>query len=370
LPLFAPAPVRRRSRARLVGWVLIIAAVVLALVATALPSPYVIELPGPVFNTLGTQEQGTAAHPKRVELIQVSGHRTYPTAGALDMLTVSVVGTQTERPSWFQVVRALFTKSEAVLPASAIYPTGVTTDQVNEQDTADMQNSQKAAVAAALVHEGHRVRSTLTVTTVERGSAADGVLRRGDVIERVNGTQLTTDSDATTLRDAVTANGTHHAATVLVRRDGHDHAVALTPRESDGAALLGIGVDAAFQFPFTVKIALQDVGGPSAGMMFALGIIDKTTPGHLNGGEHVAGTGTIDVGGDVGAIGGIRQKLYGARAAGARVFLAPASNCDEVAGHVPAGLDVYAVSTLSQAVRDLGVVRGGGDTSRLARCGS
>ena len=94
-------------------------------------------------------------------------------------------------------------------------------------------------------------------------------------------------------------------------------------------------------------------------MMFALGIIDKLTPGSLNGGADVAGTGTISSEGDVGAIGGIRQKLYGARNAGAEYFLAPASNCDEVVGHIPAGLSVFSVATLSDSLAALDALRSG-----------
>jgi PDZ domain-containing protein len=344
--------------------------VVLGLAATFIPSPYVIEMPGPVFNTIGTQQQGTGKDAEQVKLIQISGQKTYPTKGALDMLTVSVAGTADQRPSWVAVIRALFTKSQAVVPASEIYPPGETTEQVNRQDAADMQNSQQSAVAAALVHEGYDIDSTLTVSYIEQGSAADGVLRKGDVIERVNGTSLTTNSDATTLRDLVAANGAGRAAEVVVHRGGADTTVSLTPEDTQGTPLIGVGVTQAYTFPFDVKIALQDVGGPSAGMMFALGIIDEITPGQLNGGEHVAGTGTITADGQVGAIGGIRQKLYGAKAAGATVFLAPKSNCNEVVGHVPGGLDVYAVSTLDQATKDLGVIAKGGDTSGLERCGS
>ncbi|MFZ7088285.1 YlbL family protein [Curtobacterium sp. RRHDQ10] len=370
MTLFAPTPPAPRSRARSVGWGLIALAVVLALAATFIPSPYVIELPGPVFNTIGTQQQGTGKDAKDVKLIQISGHETYPTKGALDMLTVSVAGTATERPSWWTVIRALFTRSQAVIPASEIYPPGETTEQVNKQDAADMTNSQQSAVAAALVHEGYEIASTLTVGYVEKGSPADGVLREGDVIESVNGTSLATNSDATTLRDLIAANGAGKAARVVVRRDGTDTTVSLTPTDAQGTPLIGVGVNESYKFPFRVRIALQDVGGPSAGMMFALGIIDEITPGQLNGGKHVAGTGTITADGQVGAIGGIRQKLYGAEAAGATVFLAPESNCDEVVGHVPDGLDVYAVSTLSQATKDLAVIAKGGDTSGLARCGS
>ncbi|PZE82419.1 PDZ domain-containing protein [Curtobacterium sp. MCBD17_032] len=367
MTLFAPAP-RRRSRSRTVGWAFVVGALVLAVVASLLPSPYLIEMPGPVFNTIGTQRQGTGKDAKDVELIQIEGHRTYPTSGALDMLTVSVQGTATERPPWTSVIRALFSKSEAVVPASAIYPPGRTTEQVNEQDAADMTNSQQASVAAALVHQGFEVPSELEIGTVQDGSPADGVVREGDVVTAFDGTSLTTNADASTLRQLVAEHGTSGPATLTVERDGATRQVSVTPRAEQGTALLGVGVVERYDFPFDVDIALQDVGGPSAGMMFALGVIDEITPGALNGGRHVAGTGTITAGGEVGPIGGIRQKLYGAEAAGATVFLAPKANCDEVVGHVPDGLDVYAVSTLDQAVTDLETIAAGRSTAGLERC--
>jgi PDZ domain-containing protein len=367
--LFAPAP-RRRSRSRTVGWAFVIGALVLAVVASLLPSPYLIEMPGPVFNTIGTQRQGTGEDAKDVELIQIDGHRTYPTSGALDMLTVSVQGTATERPPWTSVIRALFSRSEAVVPASAIYPPGRTTEQVNEQDAADMTNSQQSSVAAALVQQGFDVPSELEVGTVQEGSPADGVIEEGDVVTAFDGTSLTTNSDASTLRELVAEHGTSAPATLTVERDGAARELSVTPRSEQGTALLGVGVVEHYDFPFDVDIALQDVGGPSAGMMFALGIIDEITPGELNGGEHVAGTGTITAGGQVGPIGGIRQKLYGAESAGATVFLAPKANCDEVVGHVPDGLDVYAVSTLDQAVTDLETIAAGRSTAGLERCTS
>ena len=369
MTLFAPAP-RRRSRARTVGWVFVIGAVLLGLLASFLPSPYLIEVPGPVYNTIGTQKQGTGKDAKDVELIQIDGHPTYPTAGALDMLTVGIQGDATNRPSWTSVIRALFTKSEAVIPASAIYPEGTTTDQVNQQDEADMQASQQSAVAAALIHQGYDLPTELRVGTVQDGSAADGVIEKGDVIRSFDGTSLMTNADATSLRELVAKHGTARPASVVIERDGTDRTVRLTPREQQGTALIGVGVTEHYDFPFDVKITLQDVGGPSAGMMFALGIIDEITPGKLNGGKHVAGTGTITADGEVGPIGGIRQKMYGARDAGATVFLAPADNCDEVTGHVPDGLDVYKVATLDQAVTDLQTIASGKSTAKLARCGS
>lgn len=337
---------------------------------SALPSPYVIELPGPVFNTLGSQSVGSGTSARHVRLIQISGHRTYPTSGSLDMLTVSIDGTATQRPSWLTVIRALLTPSEAVIPASAVYPPGLTTQQVDKADQAQMAGSQQSAIAAALIHAGYSVPSMLTVTQVENGSAASGVMKQGDIIESVNGTSLTTNSDTTVLRDLVAKNGAGTPARIVVKRDGADIPVTVTPTLSDGTPLLGVVVAERFRFPFHVSIQLQNVGGPSAGMMFALGIIDTITPGPLNGGKHVAGTGTITANGQVGPIGGIRQKMFGAKAAGATVFLAPVRNCNEVVGHIPAGLDVYAVSTLNQAVHDLTTIAAGKSTARLARCSS
>jgi PDZ domain-containing protein len=123
-----------------------------------------------------------------------------------------------------------------------------------------------------------------------------------------------------------------------------------------------------YDFPIDVTIQLNNVGGPSAGMMFALGIIDTLTPGELNAGETVAGTGTITAGGEVGPIGGIRQKMWGARDAGAEWFLAPEANCDEVVGHIPGDLQVFSVATLDDALDVLDAVREDGDLEALPTC--
>jgi PDZ domain-containing protein len=155
---------------------------------------------------------------------------------------------------------------------------------------------------------------------------------------------------------------------VSIVRDGKQQTVSLTPTTSSGQSILGVGVTMDYSFPFTVDIKLDDVGGPSAGQMFALGIIDKLTPGALNGGKKVAGTGTIDNEGNVGAIGGIRQKMYGAKDAGATYFLAPRANCDEVSGHVPDGLHVFAVKTLDDSLAVLDALREGTSTSQLPTC--
>ena len=364
--MFTPParPVEQPRRRAALGWWLLVVALVAGLALTFLPSPYLIEQPGPVFDTLGSADYEGESEP----LITVEGAETYPTAGSLDLLTVSVRGDVANRPSWLDVVQAWFSPSRAVVPVEAIYPSGVTNEQVDEQNADDMQNSQKSAIAAAMIHDGYSVPSTVTVSQISAGSPAEGVLREGDVVTSVNGTSLEADGDVDTLRRLVAENGVDKAAEIVVDRAGASVTESVTPQEVQNTPLLGVGVSVDYDFPFDVTLKLDQVGGPSAGMMFALGIIDKTTPGELNGGEKVAGTGTITASGQVGPIGGIRQKLYGARDAGATVFLAPSENCDEVVGNVPGGLDVYSVDTLDDAVAALETVADGGDTSSLPTC--
>ena len=173
-----------------------------------------------------------------------------------------------------------------------------------------------------------------------------------------------------TMVAAVAENGTDTPAEVLVEHaDGTQETLQITPTisETTEAPALGIAAGYSYDFPFDVEIQLDDVGGPSAGMMFALGIIDKTTPGELNGGERVAGTGTITASGTVGPIGGIRQKLYGALDACATVFLAPSSNCDEVVGHVPDGVRVVRVATFDEGLSAVEDIASGEDEA-LAAC--
>jgi PDZ domain-containing protein len=231
-----------------------------------------------------------------------------------------------------------------------------------------MANSQKEAIAAALTTLGYDFPSTLSVVQTQDGSPADGVLKTGDIILSVNGKTF---PDVSGLRQEIAANGTGTPATVEITRDGAPMTLEMTPElspQDNTTPILGIVVGSEYEFPFDVKIQLENVGGPSAGMMFALGIIDRLTPGAMTGGKHIAGTGTIDADGTVGPIGGIVQKMAGARAAGATDFLAPQSNCDEVVGHIPSGLAVYAVRTLKESLRDVKTIASGANTRPLATC--
>jgi PDZ domain-containing protein len=360
-----PAPERPRSRRATSGlWALSIALLVL-LVITFLPTAYVIQQKGPVYNTLGTAEN---ADGEQVPLISVDGAETFPTGGALDLLTVQVVGNRERTPSWFELALAWFDPSRAVVPIDRIFPAGETTQERNEQSVQLMVDSQTEATAAALRELDYDVDPRPAVHTVTDGSAAEGVLEAGDVILAVDGRNVTETEEVS---DSV-AESNGDPIEITVEREGEERTLTVTPRreEVDGEErwLVGVQLIPEFDFPIDVTIQLNDVGGPSAGMMFALGIIDVLTPGQLNGGQQVAGTGTIDSEGVVGPIGGIRQKLYGAKDAGAEYFLAPAENCNEVVGHVPDELRVFSVATLDDSLSVLDAIREGGDLDALPTC--
>lgn len=345
-----------------VGWIVLLIAVVCGLLLAMVPSPYVIEQPGPVFDTLGSAKNADGTE---VPLITIEDQKTFPTDGSLNMLTVSVVGNPDQRVSWLQVAGAWFNPDKAVVPLEAVFPPNVTTEQRNTENQAAMVDSQQEAIAAALTHQGIGYSTNVAVMSLTSDSAATDILKPNDQIIMVNGAPI---ADITDLRAALKANGAGNPAAFGIVRDGEDATVEITPVEKDGAVIAGINVKTDYEFPFPVTIELNNVGGPSAGMMFALGIIDKLTPESLTGGADIAGTGTIDPAGTVGPIGGIQQKMVGAKDAGAKWFLAPAANCNEVTGHIPDGLHVFAVETLDDATTALDAVSSGQDLDALPTC--
>nr|WP_231126806.1 PDZ domain-containing protein [Motilibacter aurantiacus] len=203
----------------------------------------------------------------------------------------------------------------------------------------------------------------VVVQAVVKDAPAEGVVRAGDVIVAVDGKAV---ADPQAVRDAISAHQPGDRVSVTVERGDKQLRLTMTTADGgNGRAVIGVTPSARVRPPLKVEIKLEDVGGPSAGMMFALGLIDKLTPGELTGGAFVAGTGTISEEGAVGPIGGIKQKLVGAKRAGASVFLAPADNCEETRGAVPDGLRVVKVGTLTEAVSALDTLRGG-DAEQIA----
>jgi PDZ domain-containing protein len=329
-------PKRRRGQA---GWVLLGIAVLALIAGSQLTSPYLIERPGPVFNVLGNSGKNP--------VISVADAKTYPTDGALDLLTVNLVGSPGHTPSWLEVLGAWLDPAQAIVPVDEVFPPNTNSSQVDKQNTLMMQDSQSQATAIALKALGYRYSYQVFVDSLDKTSPAKGLILPGDRINAVDGKRV---NGINGLRALVTA-GAGAAVDVSGIRSGKPFSVSVTPKKVGDSWRLGVFVGSTFKFPINVNLSLNDVGGPSGGMMFALGIYDKLTPGALTAGQIIAGTGTIDESGTVGPIGGIQQKMYGAQRSGAHWFLAPAQNCSEVTGHIPAGLQVVKVANFNQALR-------------------
>nr|WP_211877853.1 S16 family serine protease [Pseudarthrobacter albicanus] len=334
-------------------------ALALGITALSLPVPYVVESPGPTFNTLGED------HGKPV--ISVTGHEAFPAKGNLDLTTVYVDGGPNGPVSVFEAFSAWLDGNKAVYPEELIFPKGVTKEQSQQEGAVAMETSQENAVAAALRELNIGFGQKMEVASLPEGSASKGLLQAGDILVSINDKPIT----ALGVVQAELAAGNGTPVTVVVDRGGSMVPATITPaKTSAGRFVLGVVLQYKFTFPFEVKISLDKVGGPSAGMMFALGIVDTVTPGDLTGGKHIAGTGTITPDGAVGPIGGIAQKMLGARSGGATLFLAPAANCDDVLGHIPDGLQVVKVETLDGARKAVELAASGADTSGLPVCTS
>jgi len=321
------------------------------------PTPYVIEQPGTVFNVLGANEGS--------KIITIKGAKTYDDSGKLFLLTVQLVGQPGNTPNWVDVLRAWNDPKMNVLPIDLVYPPNVKATDSDNADLAMMKDSQQQATAAALRQLGYKIANKVQVVSVDKNAPAYGKLKNGDFITAVDGAALV---NGDTLRAEVRSHATKKPLELTVLRGTATLNVSVTPQKIGGAWRMGISIVDTYVFPFDVKLKLQNVGGPSGGMMFALGLIDKLTPGSLTGGQTVAGTGEINGLGDVGPIGGIQQKMWAAHDNGATWFLAPADNCDEVVGHIPAGLHVTKVSKLTEALAALKAISANPNTTALPQC--
>lgn len=340
------------------GWVFLVISALALFGVWVFPSPYVIEQPGPTYNVLGSD--GGAP------IISINGADTYKTSGNLDLLTVQIVGNREQTPGWLDIFLAWTDPSRSVLLVDQVFPANQTTEQSEAESTAMMEQSQQEAIAVALRKLGYTVPVELYVSEVSKNSPSSGQVVAADFIRTVNGVKVETIEE---LRAEVNKFDGSTPVKLIVSRVGIEKKFELTPVKDDsGAYRLGLLVGYKYDFPVKVDLKLADVGGPSGGMMFALGIYDKLTPRELTGGKFIAGTGTIDASGQVGPIGGIQQKMYGAANAGAKFFFAPAENCQEVVGHIPSGMSVFKIDKFDDALQALEKIGKGEDTSSLATC--
>lgn len=309
--------------------------------------PYVSLGPGPTFNTIGVFDG------KKV--VDIKGTDVHETKGHLDMTTVS----QRDGLTLGQALTLWMSGREQLVPRDLVYPPEKSKDEIDKANTQEFKRSEDSAEYAALGYL--KYASAVTVETVNKDGASTGKLKEGDAIDAVNGTPVSNLKQFQALMEK-----TKPGDEVILdfRRKNAPPGIATVklgsaPDKKQG--VLGIAVVDAPWAPFTIDFNLANVGGPSAGLVFSLAVIDKLTTGDLSGDKFVAGTGTIDADGKVGSIGGITHKIAAAHDAGASVFLVPADNCDEARSAHENGMDLVKVEDLGGAVDALKALSAGGE---------
>jgi PDZ domain-containing protein len=336
--------VNRRILTLLVALVPIMAFGVLAAVVTV---PYVSLGPGPTFDTLGEVEGE--------QVVDIEGADLHPTSGHLNMTTVS----QRDGITLGQALTLWMSGREQLVPRDLVYPPDKSKDEIDEANTTDFRRSEDNAEYAALSYL--KYPSAVTVETVNDDGPSKDKLQTGDAIDAVNGKPVANVDEFTALLSATKPGDT---VVIDYRRKNAPAGIAnitLGSNPDRPHGFLGVAVRDAPWAPFTIDFHLANVGGPSAGLMFSLAVIDKLTTGDLNGSKFIAGTGTITADGEVGSIGGITHKMLAAREAGATVFLVPADNCDEAKSAQEDGLELVKADTLTQTVDALHAVSAGGE---------
>lgn len=304
------------------------------------PLPYVTYRPGPTVDIL--------AAPDDKEIVQVTGEKAYHDDGELRMTTIYVDQPQ-EDVTLDELMHAWLDPSEAVYPYDSVYAPEETDQSSETRSSVQMVSSQDAAVATALSELGYDVKAETEILYVDKDLPAADLLKVRDIVLSIDETAVTSSQDVVTAIDSASPE---QPITFVVRRKGQEISVKVTPREVDGNQKIGIQLGPGFSFPFDVSVNIGDnIGGPSAGLMFSLAIYDTLTPGSLTGGKVVAGSGTIDEKGQTGPIGGIQQKIAGAREAGAEIFMVAADNCAETIGLDTGDMRLVRVETMHDAVQ-------------------
>lgn len=308
--------------------------------------PFVSLGPGPTYDTLG-QFKGQ-------EVVQILGAETQPTTGHLNMTTVA----QRDGLTLGEALALWLSDRQQLMPRDLYYPPGKSREEIDDDNSADFKKSEASAEYAALSYLNYP--AAVTVATVNDPGPSVGQLQVGDAIDAVNGILV---ADLAEFTKALENTKPGQQAVIDYRRKLEPPGIAritLGDNPDRDHGFLGVAVFDAPWAPFTVDFHLANIGGPSAGLMFSLAVIDKLTDGRLAGSKFIAGTGTIDADGEVGSIGGITHKMMAAREAGARVFLVPADNCYEARSDTQ-GLTLVKVETLHQTVDALHTLRDGGE---------
>lgn len=328
-------------------WTALVAAMAFVAVAAGLaliPVPFVTWSPGTAIDVL--------AAPNGKQVVSVTGTNTYPTGGQLDLTTVGVT-TASARLTLPEALWAYWLPDRDTLPRDSVYAPGKSADQVESEDAQMMQSSQSEAVVAALRAAKQPVTELPQIAAVTINGPSQGKLMPGDFILAVDGTKV---ADATQISPLVMRHKIGEAVAFSVRRDGNESTVVvITGQSTNDPSKPAVGITVQTGYSYRPKVSFgidPNIGGPSAGLIFALAIYDRLTPGQLVARQHVAGTGEIAVDGKVGPIGGAQEKISGAKKAGATVFLIPEGNCADVVG-LHTSVRLVKVDTLSSAITAL-----------------
>jgi PDZ domain-containing protein len=335
-----PTPVVQRGRFprwpfALVGMALLMGAAVLAL--WPLKVPYYAMSPGPVEEV--------------ADLISVDDVPVYTTNGDLFLLTVGL-----REVNVFEYVEAQLDPRVDLVGRDVIRPRGVTQEQATRTNLEAMDQSIDAAVYVALTRLGYQVGFTgegVSVVEVAEGTPAEGVLQVGDIITQVGGRAVITADDAGAvirtfqIGDTINLSGTRAGEPLSVD-------ITLVPHpDLEGAPMVGVVLDTVnldLDLPIDLEIDSRNIGGPSAGMMYAITVLDLLTPEDLAKGHRIAGTGTISFDETVGAIGGVRQKVFAARSVGAEYIIVPTDNYPDALTAAGDDIEIVAVATLQDAL--------------------
>lgn len=350
-----PCPVSRRLSTLLAA---LVPAILLLVLATSATVPLVAMGPGPTYDTFAESEVERGDRVETVPVIEVAGRKADETTGSLRMTTVAV----RDRLTLVDAVRFWLDEDQVVVPRDQVFPPDRSRDEVEQTNSAEMVGSENSAEVAAYRHLGIPMRPR--VEGVDPEGAAAGLLRTGDLLTTVDGQQV---ADSTAVVARVGEHRPGDEVRIGFTRDGREETTTTTlrPAGPDGdpdQGRIGILVGDTPADGTDVQINIDpDVGGPSAGLVLAIAIVDKLSPGDSTGGAEVAGTGTIEPDGTVGPIGGISHKIQAASEVGATEFLVPAGNCAEAVADPPDGIRLIKVDTLAGALEALDAATSGGE---------
>ena len=218
-----------------------------------------------------------------------------------------------------------------------------------------MEISQQDAIAAALAELGYEIPRTLYVASVIADAPSSGILVAGDFVVSAGGSDVVSSDE---LKSQIQLSEGDPIILEVIR-DGQPLSLEITPEKRETDWVIGAMVGYTYDFPVDIQLQLGDVGGPSGGLMFTLGILDTLSEGSMAADRHVSGTGTINAAGEVGPIGGVGLKMIAARNSGADLFLVPKGNCEEAIGQIPDGLSVVTVRDLRDALDAIDALREG-----------